>query len=201
MAVGVLEGVANSLWGFKPNLMRPIIEQKGAIAGLTWFVSNMPRYESTRKAFGPVRMHSICTLISVLNGCRYCTYGHAYALQLSYLRERDRLFPLDEHEIVSMSRLDEDQAIERYEAALQTAGLVDETAPLRRMLAIRAGESPAKTDADGARIKHLLSMFSVLNACGIASQASPDQAHDPLNKDRALVQRYLDLRAASESKH
>jgi hypothetical protein len=42
----------------------------------------------------------------------------------------------------------------------------------------------------------LLKMFAVLNTCGRAGCVAPDEAHDPLNKDVALKERYRALRAA-----
>lgn len=81
-------------WGFKPNLMRSIGEQHGAAKELTWFVRNMPAYEKTVKEWGAIRTHLLVAEISVLNGCPYCAYGHAYALQLHYLKTLANCFPL-----------------------------------------------------------------------------------------------------------
>ena len=44
---------------------------------------------------------------------------------------------------------------------------------------------------------HLMSMFSVLNTCGIKRQVVPDEAHDPINKDKPLRERYAAARAES----
>src|SRR5207253_7497407 len=46
-ATAVLEQIARSLWGFKPNLMPHIVEQRGPVSALSWFVRNMPKYEGT----------------------------------------------------------------------------------------------------------------------------------------------------------
>jgi hypothetical protein len=175
--------------------MPEIVEQDGASAGVWWFVRNMPRYEQTRRAFGPVATHVLCVTISVLNGCRYCTYGHAYALELCYLDDRGALFPLDEHQIVALGSCSEDQASDRIEGALRTAGLPREVDLVRRMLALRAGTVHA-SGAEDRRLVHLLEMFRALNTCGIRGNVSPDQAHDPINKDRVLRERYARLRGA-----
>jgi hypothetical protein len=39
-------------------------------------------------------------------------------------------------------------------------------------------------------------MFAQLNAVGIAGKVEPDEAHDPLNKDRALKARNAQLRGS-----
>jgi hypothetical protein len=54
------------------------------------------------------------------------------------------------------------------------------------------------SDDTGRRLRHLVDMFTVLNSCGIRGNVSPNQAHDPINKNRGLVRRYAALRAASQ---
>src|SRR5919202_717082 len=94
-AVRLLEWLGQQLWGFPPPLMGPIVAQLGALPALTWFVRNMPRYERTLRALGPLRTHLACAVISLYNGCRYCSFGHLYAVELIYLEKRGELFPLD----------------------------------------------------------------------------------------------------------
>lgn len=192
VAVGVLEGTARRLWGFPPRLMPYIVEELGGTRALGWFLANMPRYEATRKQFGPMRTHVLSVGISLLNGCPYCTYAHAYPLQLLYLERFGRLFPLDEHEIVGLHRLGEGELLERLRGALREAGLTEEVPVLDRMVALRGGAPGG--GAQDARIAHLLRMFSVLNACGIKGDVQRDEAHDPINRDRELWARYRALR-------
>lgn len=172
IAVSVLEGTARRLWGFPPRLMPFIVNDLGAVRALGWFVANMPRYESTRKELGPLRTHVLSVGISLLNGCPYCTYAHAYPLQLLYLRDFDRLFPLDEHELVGLHQLDEPALLQRFKEALREAGLGEEVAVVDRMAALRAGVK-AEGERDG-RIQHLMRMFEVLNACGIKGDVQRD---------------------------
>lgn len=193
VATATLRRVAKGLWGFEPNLMADIVEQEGAGRAIVWFVRNMPRYESTRKRFGPVRTHVLTVAISTLNGCRYCTYGHAYALNLCYLAEHDALFPLDEHELVALRELPEKEAVARLEGALAAAGRPEDVEPLRRLLELRDASVPAATD-DDRRIRHLASMLGTLNRCGISGNVAPDEAHDQVNRDTRLKERYARLR-------
>lgn len=192
-ATTALRRVAKGLWGFEPNLMPGIVEQEGALGGISWFVRNMPRYESTRKRFGPVRTHVLTVAISVLNGCRYCTFGHAYALNLCYLDEHGALFPLDEHELVALRDLPEHDAMARLERAVVDAGRPGDVGPLHRLLELRDGSVAADTD-DDRRIRQLIAMLGVLNRCGIAGDVTPDEAHDQLNRDAPLKERYALLR-------
>lgn len=197
----VLEEKPRRMWGFSPRLMPVLVERLGPARSVIWFMSNMPRYESTLKAFGPLRAHLLCTAISLRNGCRYCVYGHATALQLSYLRERNQLFPLDEHAIAGLVGLDPTELRRRLVDALRRAGLPDELPWVLRLLDMAEpdGRPPETkpTDADDARLAHLIAMFGVLNACGIAGDVEPDQVHDELNKDVELKERYARLRAES----
>lgn len=192
LAVAVLEGTASRLWGFPPRLMPHIVDELGALRALGWFVANMPRYESTRTQLGPLQTHVLSVAISLLNGCPYCTYAHAYPLQLLYLRDYGRLFPLDEHAIVALHRLGIDELLEQLRAALRQAALHELLPTLDRMIELRAG-APARGEHD-ERLQHLLRMFGVLNACGIKGDVQRDQAHDPINKDAQLWARYRALR-------
>jgi len=193
VAAGILEGIASRLWGFKPNLMVPIIEQKGPASGLTWFLRNMPRYEDTWKTFGAIRTHVLATMISVLNGCRYCTFGQAYALELCYFERHGVLFPMGENQIIALSRLDSGIAVAQFTQALIDADLAEEAEVMKRMLAIRDGQLAVTTDED-RRLKHLSDMFSVLNACGVRGSVEPDQAHDPINRKPDVIERYRSAR-------
>ncbi|MEL6880694.1 MAG: hypothetical protein AAGM27_03155 [Cyanobacteria bacterium J06554_3] len=82
VAIFLLETLGDQLWGFRPNLMAPFVVQKGAFPAVFWFLKNMPKYERILESWGPIRTHLLATEISTLNGCAYCTHGHAYAFQL-----------------------------------------------------------------------------------------------------------------------
>jgi hypothetical protein len=196
LAVAMLEGIAKRLWGFRPRLMPVIVENLGAARALGWFACNMPRYEWTRRTFGPFRTHLLTTAVSLVNGCRYCTFGHAYALQLTYLRDRDDLFPLDEHTITALLRLSTADIRDRLVNAAQSAGLGSEVPWIDRTFALAVG-TQQPVDRDDSRLAHLVRMFGVLNACAIAGDVVPDEAHDPANRDRALKDSYARRRAAT----
>jgi hypothetical protein len=176
--------------------MATIVAELGPLPALGWFVRNMPRYERTLAKFGGLRTHLVCFYISLLRGCPYCTMGHARAFELFYLKERGELFPLDEESILALQRLDPGTVRERLRDALATAGLSDELDVLDRAKAVMDGQV-ASPRGDDARLDHLVKMFAVLNACGIKGAVQPDEAHDPINKDVALKQRYAALRAGT----
>lgn len=196
-ATAVLEGVGKRLWGFPPHLMAPVVAQLGPLRALRWFAWNMPRYERTLKTFGGVRTHLLCILISLINNCQYCTFGHAYALELTYLRDHDRLFPLGEHAIVMLRGQQPAMIRYRLVEAMKLAGLHDELWWLERAYAMIQINDKRSTEPRDAPIAHLVRMFGMLNSVGVASKTALDEAHDPLNKDSAFKQRYAGLRAAA----
>jgi hypothetical protein len=199
-ATSILEGLGTRLWGFAPRLMATIVGELGPLQALGWFLRNMPRYERTLAAFGGVRTHLVCFYISLLRGCPYCTLGHARAFELLFLKERGELFPLDEEAILALQRLDAGAIRQRLGEALTKASLPDELGLLDRAKAVMDGRV-ADLRGDDARLDHLVKMFAVLNSCGIKGAVVPDEAHDPINKDVALKQRYAALRAgASKSR-
>ena len=193
VAINLLEMIGQGLWGFKPNLMRDIVEQHGPVKSLAWFARNMPIYEKTLKQWGAIRTHLLTAEISVLNGCPYCTYGHVYALQLHYYKDQARLMPVDEGEIVAWHAVSEVDAMDRFRLLISSSGLLSELQIFERMLALRQGiEQPISEDDH--KIMHLIEMFSFLNQCGINGKTSLDQAHDPINKDASLRSEYHRLR-------
>jgi hypothetical protein len=194
-AVRVLERIGQKLWGFPPRLMGPIVAQLGALPALGWFVRNMPRYERTLRALGPLRTHLACTLISLHNGCRYCSFGHLYAVELVYLEQHGRLFPLDAGSVPDWIGLRPAELRRRMVDVLQQADLHREVLWVDATLALASG-AQRPVDGQEARIAHLVSMFRVLNDVGIAGKIEPDEAHDPLNKDLQLKARHHELRSA-----
>jgi alkylhydroperoxidase family enzyme len=195
-AVRALEALGTRLWGFPPRLMRPIVSQLGALRALGWFVQNMPRYERTRTTLGPLRTHLACALISLHNGCQYCAFGHLHAVELVYLQQRGKLFPLDAaHDVPRWAGLPAAELRRRMVELLQQADLHGEVLWVDRTLALVGGTQRA-VDAPESRIAHLVTMFRVLNDVGIAGAVEPDEAHDPLNKDTGLKARLRALRGS-----
>lgn len=192
-AVFLLETLGDQLWGFKPNLMAEFVAQQGPRRALVWFARNMPKYERILEAWGPIRTHLVTAVISTLNGCAYCTAGHAYALQLHYLKKTDRLFPLSEAEIFQLHGLPTADMLSRLEVVLAEAGLSQEIFLLQRLMELSQDVSLAVTERDH-QLCQLIVMFQSLNFCGISGEVKSDQAHDPINKDRGIRDRYAALR-------
>jgi AhpD family alkylhydroperoxidase len=196
-ATAMLEGLGTRRWGYPPRLMAPVVEQLGPIRALGWFAWNMPRYERTLRSLGAVRTHLLCLAISLINNCEYCTYSYAYALELAFLDEHGRLFPLGERTIGTLRSLPPAAARHCLIDATQRAGLHVDARWLDRTFAMALTDDRRPTDADDVRIAHLVRMFGQLNTIAIASGIAPDEAPTPLNKDQALKRRYAELRGAA----
>jgi hypothetical protein len=196
MAVGVLRRITTTLWGAPPLLLPQIVQHLGAFGALSWFVRNLPEYESILKKWGPIRTHLLCTEASLLNGCSYCTHAHAYAFELHYFREKGRLFPLDEHELVGLRDGSDEELRAAIKQALSGADMTEDQALFDRMWKLKL-EGHTGTDETDRRLGHLLRMFEMLNFCGIDAQTPADHAHDPINKDDALKLRYAEARLAN----
>jgi hypothetical protein len=194
IATAILERVGERLWGFRPRLMGQIVKDRGPVGSLAWFVTNMPGYERTLAAEGALRTHLWCAAISIDNGCAYCTYGHGMALELAFLRDRDGVFAIDERALVALVAKDHDERRASLVAAITASGIDGELAGLQRLWKLKDGVVPVS--GNDRRMVRLLKMFAVLNTCGRAGCVAPDEAHDPLNKDVALKERYRALRAA-----
>jgi hypothetical protein len=197
IATALIRGAAARMWGMPVNLMGEIVVRLGAGRALLWFAINLPRYERTRILWGPVRTHLVCAQASLLNACAYCTFAHAYALQLYYFKEHGRLFPLDEHEIVALRNGSDEELRAAFAGAAREAGLGGEVPMLERLWGLKIAGAAAGNSDDDRRLLHLIDMFNMLNYCAIDSRVPLDSAHDPINKDEALKVRYAEARLAA----
>ncbi len=202
MATRVLTGVSSKLWDLRANLMEDIVDQHGPVRSVTWFAKNMPAYEKILAEWGPLRTHFLATALSVVNGCGYCAYGHAYAFELHFFEQRKELFSLSEHEILDLIQADagseearQNLAKRALVEALMASGLPDEVPPMERAFELRETRQPENDD--DKRLLHLVDMFAFLNSCGIEGGATPDGAHDPINKNRELQVEYAEARDAA----
>ena len=89
--------------------------------------------------------------------------------------------------------------LDRFEQALDQAGLTLEALDLRRLAELRANLALAITQND-KDICHLIEHFRVLNVCGIQRAVKIDQAHDPINKERYWRDRYANLRRTQQQR-
>jgi len=197
VATRVLESVSNRMWNLKARLMADIVEQHGPSQSLKWFAANMPTYEKILKTWGPLRTHYLAVTVSAINGCGYCTYGHALAFELHYFDRTGKLFPLSEFEMRDLSALPEGEVLQCLIGALRDASMGEEAPWVERIAAVhaasKAGGSAAVAvpgDRDTQWLRHLVEMFGWLNACGIEAETEPDAAHDPINKNTDLRRRY-----------
>jgi alkylhydroperoxidase family enzyme len=188
VVIGVLGSVCRRMWGFTPRMIPMFVERMGARQAAAWFAANMPRYLYCLHVLGPVRTHLACIAISLRNGCSYCAFGHAYALELVYLRDRDRLFPLGAATIATWLEMDARRLRRRLRDVLQRAGLHAEAIWVDRTLDLAEGARPA--DRNEARIADLVQIVGTMNSIAVAGQAEPDEAHDTVNKDTALKARH-----------
>jgi len=197
----ILENIGQRLWGFKPRLMSHIVEQNGGLASIRWFAGNMPAYEKILKNWGPIRTHIISVTTSLINGCPYCTFGHAYSFQLHHFKNTGELFPLSDKDILELSSLSPPEIVNELCKSLKLAGLEEEVHFVKRTATLM-NEPDHQTDKrnnEDKNILHLIGMFKMLNTCGINGNVSPDEAHDPINKNKELIENYQRSRAAISS--
>jgi alkylhydroperoxidase family enzyme len=190
----VLEALCRVMWGFAPRVIPQIVRQLGPGGSVVWFATNVPRLLTTMHVLGPLRTHLAAVAISLHNGCAYCTYSHAFALELIYLRDRGQLLPVDARTLATWQDLPPRELAQRLRRVLQEAGLHIETLWVDRTLALAAGTT-WPVDEDEARIAHLVRMLGLVNRIAAGVDVEPDEAQSPINKDTLLKRRYAELRA------
>ncbi len=176
--------------------MAHFVEQNGPVSAVSWFASNMPKYEKTLKNWGPIRTHLLASAVSLLNACRYCSVGHIEALQLHYFKQYDKLFPLSTEQMLALHERSPSELINQLLAALRIADLPDEVDPLERLFVLYRNPAMAAGEDDNIYL-HLIDMFAKLNSCGITADAELDQIHDPINLETDLISRYRAARDTS----
>jgi len=138
---------------------------------------------------------------SIINGCPYSTFGHAYSVQLHYLENTGKLFPRTDEELLEMSELPRDQIIEQLCLALKDADLQEEIPLVCRTNELMRGSNelgkPLYSNPYDNNILQLIEIFTEVNSCGITGSIEPDEAHDPINKNTELKLQYERLRASA----
>jgi hypothetical protein len=193
LVIRLLEAMCRALWGFAPRMIPHIVRRLGPRRSVVWFALNFPRLLWTMHVLGPQRTHLSAVTISLRNGCTYCAYGHAFALELIYLRDRGHLFPVDARTIAAWQDVPPRELARRLRHVLEEAGLHAETLWVDRTLALAAGARPV--DRDEARIAHLVRMLHRMNRIAVEAGIEPDEAQNPINKDAGLKRRYAELRS------
>jgi hypothetical protein len=193
----VIWAMCRTLWGFSPRMIPHVVHTMGPLRAAMWFASHFPRYLWTLRVLGPTRFHLVCVVISLHNNCTYCAFGHAYALELIHLRDRNRLFPLDAVTIADWLDLEPRELQRRLHGVLREAGLHVEALWVDRTLALATGKQKPM-DRTEARIAHLVGMIGTINRIAVQSQVEPDEAQNPVNKDAAVKARYAELRAEAD---
>src|SRR5947209_7773199 len=139
LAIRGLEALCTVMWGFPPTIITLVVDDMGPMRAIGWFAAHMPRFLASRVALGPVRVHLACIVVSLRNGCAYCAYGHVYALELLYLRQHGRLFPIDAKALDAWYGLDTRTLRNRLHTVLATAGMHTEAIWVDRMIALAEG--------------------------------------------------------------
>jgi hypothetical protein len=190
----VIWAMCRALWGFSPRMIPHVVRSMGPRRAALWFAANFPRYLWSLHLLGPTRFHLACAVISLHNNCTYCAHGHAYALELVYLRERNRLFPLDAGTMAGWLDMEPRELQRRMHCVLQEAGLHVEALWVDRTLALATGRHKPM-DTTEARIAHLVDMIGTINRIAVQNQVEPDEAQNPVNKDAEVKARHAALRA------
>lgn len=188
----IIENIIVRLWGFTSSLMLEIIRREGGLGSLLFVVKNMIRFELLMAKWGPIKTHILCVNISILNGCPYCIFGHAYAFNLHYFKDYKKLFPLDSFQIMEFAQFTKTQKIEKMEEILQDPKLEHLQESVDLQLALINGKEPSNKNE--RQIKFVQTLYDYLNACGIAAGSQPDEAHDTINKNVDLKNRYHEAR-------
>jgi len=182
-------------WGLAENILsKYLVENLGPLGALRWTMQNGPRADRTVKEWGGMRANLLFAMASLLNGCSYCLFAHARAFELYYFEKHDKLFPLDQHDFLSLIPLTDQASRERLEQALTAAGLSSEIETFRRLYALKLeGATPRPGDEN---LVHAIQMYDMLNYCSIEGQIELDDAHDIINKNQELKTRYAAARLA-----
>ncbi|MBC7173559.1 MAG: hypothetical protein H5U40_14055 [Polyangiaceae bacterium] len=154
------------------------------------------------KAYGATTAQVIVGVSGVWNSCRFCGAGHLFAANLMYFRDTGKLFPLSERDTLELEALEYEEMrgwfAERFRGhddLQKVAKLID------RLLDFQLGDTELR-DADDRRLKQALDMWTLANECSTSTTYDLDvdlvPAVDFINKDKALIARYREARAASQ---
>lgn len=149
------------------------------------------------KQFGDENAHILAFYSSLWNGCVYCGYGHLYAHNLSYFQRTGRLFPIEEEAIEHFLRTNDDDFVAFVRSRLTGSDHADK---LKLFEQLFSAQMSTQQPGQANDLMHVtIALYSYVNECSIvAEDRGPPMGK--VAKDKALIARYQQARAASDTK-
>lgn len=95
LVVRGLQAVYTRRLAFPPTIIPLVVEDMGPARTSWWCATNLVRYVVALSVLGSVWAHLTCVVVSLRNGCGYCSHDHVYAFKLLHLRDHGKLLPWD----------------------------------------------------------------------------------------------------------
>ena len=169
LAVRGLEALCRVMWGFPPTIISAGRRPHGPAAGdrlVRREHAPLPGLDAS--CSGRSASTWPASSSSLRNGCVYCAYGHVYALELLYLRQHGRLFPIDASGARRVVRPRRPRPARPPAHRAGEAGLHTEAIWVDRIVALAEG-SQTPVDAAEARLAHVIRMADTVSriaGCG-----------------------------------
>jgi len=151
------------------------------------------------KQFGSENAHILAFYSSLWNGCIYCGYGHLYAHNLNVFERTGHLFPLREDHIDQYVRTKDEDLVAFVRSHLTAPEYTDKLRLIERLYTARVGQLEPGDPQEDELLKLSIPYYSFINECSIVvEEKGPPMGK--VAKDKALIARYHQARAASDTK-
>ncbi|MEZ4384450.1 MAG: hypothetical protein R3A79_24185 [Nannocystaceae bacterium] len=122
--------------------------------------------EVLSKAVGDSTAQTLIGIAALWNGCRYCVIGHIYSANLHLFEKEGALGPLDEHELIDLMYMTDDESYEALKAIFAASSDARTWHLIDRMYQLRFHDiDPAEGEDD--LLKATLAYWEWLNECTI----------------------------------
>jgi hypothetical protein len=199
MILALYRRIELAQYGFTLPFMESMFRVRG-YRGLFAMGDNLTRtIKALEKRYGQLIANLILAWAGLWNGCRYCSIGHVYAVNLLHFRETGRLYPIAESEVPELQELTYPELMERLRHALVGEEFAEQLQVIERMFELFSG---AQVISDDDRLlSKALTCWAWLNECTIPVTYDLETSDVPallLKKDREpVLNRYKAARKAA----
>ncbi len=146
--------------------------------------------------FGVVDANLLIGVGAMWNGCHFCSRSHLWIANLYHLRDTGKLFPIDDAEVPRLQRMTDEEALSYLKQQLTEGGFATLAQRVERQLRLKLGET-TDTSEDDPYLLAAIAAWDWMAECTIVVEEDQVFPADPIGRDRALCERYLQARGRS----
>lgn len=188
-------GALKLLRGYDVAFLDDMVSTLG-LAGTREWIGELERVLAlAERELGPAQGQHAVAFVALLNGCPFCSVSHLYAGNLIVFSESGAVFPIDERDVRTLQRLQDDELLRHLEATLEA---YPETLAMFRRIHTLQFNTATDVDPTDEVLRAIIALWDVVVECTILQDELDPERIDPIHslaKDADLRRRYRRARA------